>query len=73
MERLESNLWHEIKSANAFNAKMYEDSIVKHYINNPFKWNSIPINRGDESYKEVQPKCINDCILPKEQKLLDIG
>jgi len=72
MERLESNLWSEIKSANAFNAKMYEDSIVKHYVNNPFKWDSIPINRGDESYKEVQPKCINDCILPKEQKLLDI-
>ena len=72
MERLESNLWHEIKSANAFNAKMYEDSIVKHYINNPFKWDSIPINRGEESYKEVQPKCINDCILPKEQVLLDI-
>lgn len=72
MERSESNLWHEIKSANAFNAKMYEDSIVKHYINNPFKWDSIPINRGEESYSHVQPKCIADCILPKEQKLLDI-
>ena len=72
MERLERNLWSNIKSANAFNAKMYEDSIVKHYINNPFNWNSIPINRGDENYKEAQPKCINDCILPKEQKLLDI-
>ena len=72
MERLESNLWHEIKSANAFNAKMYEDSIIKHYINNPFRWDSILINRGEESYKEVQPKCITDCILPKEQKLLDI-
>ena len=71
MERLESNLWHEIKSANAFNAKMYEDSIVKHYINNPFNWDSIPINRGEESYKEVQPKCIADCILPKEQAILD--
>jgi len=72
MEGLERHLWSEIKSANAFNAKMYEDSIVKHYINNPFKWNGIPINRGEESYKEVQPRCINDCILPKEQKLLDI-
>jgi len=71
MERLESNLWNDIKSANAFNAKMYEDSIVKHYVNNPFKWDSIPINRGEESYKEVQPKCIADCILPKEQAILD--
>ena len=58
MEGLEGHLWSEIKSANAFNAKMYEDSIVKHYINNPFKWNGIPINRGEESYKEVQPRCI---------------
>ena len=72
MERSERNLWNDIKSANAFNAKMYEDSIVKHYINNPFDWNSIPINRGEESYKEVQPICIADCVLPKEQKLLDI-
>ena len=72
MERLESNLWNDIKSANAFNAKMYEDSIVKHYVNNPFDWNSIPINRGEEIYSHVQPKCISDCILPKEQKLLDI-
>ena len=72
MERLESNLWHEIKSANAFNAKMYEDSIVKHYINNPFEWDSITISKGEEDNKIVQPKCIVDCILPKEQKLLDI-
>lgn len=72
MEGLERNLRGEIKSANAFNAKMYEDSIVKHYINNPFKWDSIPINRGEENYSHIQPKCITDCILPKEQKLLDI-
>lgn len=72
MERLERHLWGDIKSANAFNAKMYEDSIVKHYVNNPFKWDSIPINRGEESYSHVQPQCIVDCILPKEQKLLDI-
>jgi hypothetical protein len=71
MERLESNLWGDIKSANAFNAKMYEDSIIKHYINNPFNWDGIPINKGEE-YDVVYPKCINDCILPKEKKLLDI-
>jgi len=71
MERSERNLWNDIKSANAFNAKIYEDSIVKHYINNPFKWNSIEINKGEE-YSLVQPKCINDCVLPKEQVILDI-
>lgn len=71
MERNENNLWHEIKSANAFNAKMYEDSIMKHYINNPFDWDSIEINKG-EVLTSVQPRCIADIVLPKEQKLLDI-
>jgi len=71
MERLERRLWSDIKSANAFNAKMYEDSILKHYINNPFNWDSIPIEK-DGSIHNIQPQCINDCILPKEQKLLDI-
>ena len=71
MERNENNLWSEIKSANAFNSKMYESSIIKHYINNPFKWDSIEINKG-EARSAIQPKCISDCILPKEQKLLDI-
>jgi len=71
MERNENKLWNDIKSANAFNAKMYEDSIVKHYINNPFNWNSITIESKDTT-SIVQPKCIDDCILPKEQILLDI-
>jgi len=71
MERNEYYLWSEIKSANAFNAKMYESSIIKHYINNPFKWDNIEINKG-EAYISVQPRCITECILPKEQKLLDI-
>jgi len=71
MERNENRLWNDIKHANAFNAKMYEDSIVKHYINNPFQWDSIPINKG-EDYSVVYPKCIDDCVLSKEQKLLNI-
>jgi len=71
MERNEKRLWDDIKSANAFNAKMYEDSIVKHYVNNPFNWSSITIE-GKDVTNIVQPKCINDIILPKEQILLDI-
>jgi len=71
MDFNENRLWNDIKSANAFNAKMYEDSIVKHYINNPFDWNSIMID-GKDTTSIVQPKCIDDCILPKEQVLLDI-
>jgi len=71
MDINENRLWNDIKSANAFNAKMYEDSILKHYINNPFNWNSITIESKDTT-SIVQPKCIDDCILPKEQVLLDI-
>ena len=71
MESNEKKLWDDIKSANAFNAKMYEDSIVKHYINNPFDWNSITIE-GKDVTNIVQPKCIDNIILPKEQVLLDI-
>ena len=57
MERNENKLWSDIKSANAFNAKMYEDSILKHYVNNPFDWSSIEINKGEE-YSSVQPRYI---------------
>jgi len=71
MEMNENRLWSDIKSANVFNAKMYEDSILKHYINNPFNWNNIPIEK-DDMIHNVQPKCIDNCILPKEQKLLNI-
>ena len=71
MERNEDKLWNDIKSANAFNAKMYEDSIVKHYINNPFDWNSITIE-GKDSTNIIQPKCISDTILPKEEIVLEI-
>ena len=71
MERNEDKLWHDIKSANAFNAKMYEDSIVKHYVNNPFDWSSITIE-GKDSTNIIQPKCIDDIVLPKEEKVLEI-
>jgi len=71
MERNERKLWDDIKSANAFNAKMYEDSIVKHYVNNPFDWSSITID-GKDNINIIQPICIDDTILPKEQVLLDI-
>ena len=67
----ERRLWDDIRSTNAFNAKMYENSIIKHYINNPFVWNSIPIVKNEMEHL-IQPKCIDDCVLPKEEKLLEI-
>ena len=71
MERNESKLIDDIKSANAFNYKMYEDSIVKHYVNNPFNWDTITIE-GKDITNIIQPKCIDDTILPKEEKVLEI-
>ena len=71
MERNEDKLWHDIKSANAFNAKMYEDSIVKHYVNNPFDWSSITIE-GKDVTNIIQPIYIKNIILPKEEKVLEI-
>jgi len=71
MERNEDKLWNDITSANAFNAKMYEVSIVKHYVNNPFDWSSITIE-GKDVTNIIQPTCISDTILPKEEKVLEI-
>lgn len=67
----ESRLINDIKSANAFNASFYNDSVVKHYVNNPFKWSSISIS-NNEITKSVQPKNIPNTILPKEEELIKI-
>lgn len=68
----ESKLLNDIKSANAFNLKMYEDSIVRHYVNNPYNWNSMIVKQG-EIVKEVQPINLKEnVILPKEKELLKI-
>jgi len=63
----ESKLLNDIESANAFNLKMYEDSIVRHYVNNPYSWNSMIVKKG-EIVKEVQPINLKEnVILPKEK------
>lgn len=66
------NLFEDIKKANCFNAKMYIDSIVKHYLNNPVEWDSIEITNGDNP-RTVQPQNLYiDSNLPKEDKLIEI-
>lgn len=70
--RSSSNIFDEIKSCNAFNAKMYLDSVIKHYINNPFNWDSLTIHNGDKGDKIVQPMNYSDMILPKELELIKI-
>ena len=36
-----NNLIQQFKSVDPFMYKFYEDSVVKHYLNNPYKWNEI--------------------------------
>lgn len=66
------NLFEDIKKANCFNSKMYIDSIVKHYINNPVEWEGIEITNGDNP-RTVYPKNLYiEENLPKEDKLIEI-
>lgn len=65
------NLMEDIKKANCFNAKMYNDSIVKHYLNNPVEWSDIKIQYGDE-IKTIYPQNLYIDRLPKEDKLIEI-
>ncbi|MGL5765285.1 MAG: SNF2-related protein [Sarcina sp.] len=67
----ENRLFNDIKGADSFNAKMYVDSIIKHYINNPFEWKSLIIQaKGTE--KIVQPMELENQLLPKEKALVDL-
>lgn len=66
------NLFDDIKKANCFNAKMYIDSIVKHYINNPVEWDNIEITNGDNP-RTVKPQNLYiKGNLPKEEELINI-
>lgn len=63
-----NKLISDFKNADSFNYKMYEDSIVKHYLNNPYEWDCIPVKDS-----VVYPTNINrDSLLPKENVVLDI-
>ena len=70
-----NDMFNDIKKANPFNAKMYENSIIKHYINNPFEWKTIHVESNNEntSSQDIQPRCYdNTILLPKEEKLIEI-
>lgn len=68
----ENRLFEDIKKQNSFNAKMYVDSIIKHYINNPFEWKTIPITNKEGIEVDIQPNNLDSDILPKEQKLIEL-
>ena len=69
----ESVLFNDIKTANALNVEWYNDTIIKHYVNNPYSWNKIAVTHHENGDKKIQPPNLEQNIrLPKENKLLDI-
>lgn len=72
MVQNERELIESIKKASPFNSSFYDNSVVKHYANNPFNWGEIPFVFKDRSSKFVQPKNIDNGLLPKEIELIKI-
>lgn len=63
----QSSLLDQFRQANRFNWKMYENTIVRHYINNPVDWECVPV--GDF---RICPTSLAGLSLPKEAKLIEI-
>lgn len=73
----ERELQEEITKASPYNASFYNESVIKHFVNKPFGWNTIPFEykEGSERPNEyIQPKNIDieNELLPKEKKMLEI-
>ena len=67
-----NKLISQIKRVDPFMYKFYEDSVVKHYINNPYEWGPIEIKKKDDieyvypTNREVYKSS------PKEEKVVEI-
>lgn len=71
----ERQLLDDIMRVSPFNGSFYNDSVVKHYANNPFNWNRIPFEFKKDGIIErdyVYPKNVDNTLLPKEKKLIEI-
>lgn len=67
----EKTLCQDFKDLNVFTWKMYQNTIVRHYLNNPQSWGAIPVT-GKGGGGIVQPRNMNFSILPKDEWLLNI-
>lgn len=63
-----NNLKREIP----FNFAMYENTIIRHYINNPFDWKEIKIKSKDSNKVVSIPNMNKSLLLNKEKKLIDL-
>ena len=66
----------KLKSTIPYNFAMYESSVIRHYINNPFGWKSITVKKptpdGSEDITINIPNMDKDILLEKEQELIDL-
>lgn len=67
----EANLRADFRSANPFLSKIYENSIVRHYVNNPSGWSPIIVN-SPQGEIPVHPRNMTNPILTKDDKLVEI-
>ena len=67
-----NNLIQQFKSIDPFMYKFYEDSVVKHYLNNPYKWNEIEITKNDNTFYVYPQNIERYKKSPKEEKIIEI-
>ena len=67
-----NNLISQFKSTDPFMYKFYEDSVVKHYLNNPYDWNEIEIDKKDMTYYVYPQNMERNKKSPKEECVVKI-
>lgn len=69
INRIES----ELKSNSAYCFEMYNNSILRHYINNPFGWSSLDVMNNKKEMVTIDfPNLNKNITLKKEEQLLSL-
>lgn len=66
---------NELKTTIPYNFEMYNNSVIRHYINNPYGWHDIVVNKPTNSGVEevtIGIPNINIDVLDKEYKLIEL-
>lgn len=68
-----NSFFKDLEDVSPYKAALVKDSIVKHYLNNPFQWTAVPVSDrlGDVSYIEPVNMDENE-LSAKELKLVDL-
>lgn len=65
-------LIRQFKTVDPFMYKFYEDSIVKHFLNNPYNWTDIEVEKKDMTYVVYPMNREKYIQSPKEKKVIEI-